>query len=362
MDLTDPQLKMINTSVFSLVRGALRTVLRQPALFFSILGMLFHQRNFAARRRICKKKGIQIPTFMIYSVTGGCNLQCEGCYHHEIHKAAAPEMTDEQAESLIRQSEELGIGFILLAGGEPLTRKGLFALTSKFKNIIFPVFSNGLLLDDMVLKKLEKQRNVIMVISLEGRDMETDRRRGKGVYSVLKEKMILLKKKGVFWGVSFTVTHGNFAAITDGELIRELIDLGCRLFFYVEYMPIKEKSGESVPTLEQREQLPMVLETHKKKFPALFISFPQDEEKFGGCLSSGRGFVHVNPSGGLEPCPFAPFSDADITKTPLLDALQSPFLKEIRDRHSILSEKKGVCALWENKDWVSKTHRRITSR
>ena len=41
-----------------------------------------------------------------------------------------------------------------------------------------------------------------------------------------------------------------------------------------------------------------------QKYPGLFFSVPGDEKKFGGCLSAGRGFVHISVSGDLEPCSF----------------------------------------------------------
>ena len=67
-----------------------------------------------------------------------------------------------------------------------------------------------------------------------------------------------------------------------------------------------------VLTHEQKKTLQAVLADFNRKFPALFIGFPGDEDTYGGCLAAGRGFVHVSPSGDLEPCPAAPFSDANL--------------------------------------------------
>ena len=36
----------------------------------------------------------------------------------------------------------------------------------------------------------------------------------------------------------------------------------------------------------------------------------------------------------------------------LKEALQSPFLKAIRDKHEHLSETAGGCALWAEREWV----------
>jgi len=76
-------------------------------------------------------------------------------------------------------------------------------------------------------------------------------------------------------------------------------------------------------------------------------------EEMGGCLASGRGFVHISAEGNLEPCPFAPYSDTSLKDLTLKDALSSEFLRKIRENHQNLKETKGGCALWENRQWVA---------
>ena len=87
-------------------------------------------------------------------------------------------------------------------------------------------------------------------------------------------------------------------------------------------------------------------------YPALFIGFPGDETAFGGCLAAGRGFIHVSPSGDLEACPAAPFSDTNLARVSLSEALKSPLLHRIRSNHHLLTETNGGCALWKNRQWI----------
>ena len=128
--------------------------------------------------------------------------------------------------------------------------------------------------------------------------------------------------------------------------------LGCQLFFYVEYIPVNESSEDIVISDQQRTDLADILENFKTKYPALFVSFPGDEEMFGGCLSAGRGFIHISAEGDLEPCPFAPYSDTNLKDLTLKEALQSELLSKIRANHSELTETHGGCALWEKRDWL----------
>jgi MoaA/NifB/PqqE/SkfB family radical SAM enzyme len=120
----------------------------------------------------------------------------------------------------------------------------------------------------------------------------------------------------------------------------------------VEYVPVESGTENWILTEEQNKNLHTILDSYRKKFPALFIGFPGDEEQFGGCLSAGRGFVHISSGGNVEPCPFAPYSDANIESQSLVDALKSELLQKIRDNHEELKETKGGCALWEKRDWV----------
>jgi MoaA/NifB/PqqE/SkfB family radical SAM enzyme len=89
----------------------------------------------------------------------------------------------------------------------------------------------------------------------------------------------------------------------------------------------------------------------RAKYPALFVALPWDEEEIGGCLSAGRGFVHISAEGNVEPCPFVPYSDINIKNISLKEALQSKMLRTIRENHAQLEETHG-CALWERREWV----------
>ena len=67
----------------------------------------------------------------------------------------------------------------------------------------------------------------------------------------------------------------------------------------------------------------------------------------GGCLAAGRGFFHISQSGGAEPCPFSPFSVANVAEKGLLGVLEDPFfakVREVEQRHA--AEHAGGCTLF----------------
>jgi MoaA/NifB/PqqE/SkfB family radical SAM enzyme len=135
---------------------------------------------------------------------------------------------------------------------------------------------------------------------------------------------------------------------------------GCSLFFFIEYIPARKGTEHLVLAPEQRQRFLCKIDLLRRKKQALFVAFPGDEAKYGGCLAAGRGLIHVNSHGGVEPCPFSPYSDVNLKKTVLAGALDSGMLQKIRDNHHLLGETSGGCALWRHRDLVKSLIRRAT--
>ena len=344
--------KIMNESLSVFFKDALRISLKDPGQAYYFLQTIKRQRKAAQLRQKLAREGVNVPPIILFSVTDRCNLHCRGCYHQALHRSSSPEMSEEKIRNVLAQARELGISFVVLAGGEPLVRREIIKITADFPEIIFLVFTNGTLLDDDLLAELKGQRNFVPVISLEGWQEDTDSRRGKGVYESLRQIIGKVKSASLFWSVSLTVTRSNFASVTDTAFIKFLHELGCKLFFFVEYTPVNEGTEDWVITATQRAELLRIRDELRSAFSALFIAVPGDEDEIGGCLSAGRGFIHINAQGDVEPCPFVPYSDASLMQSSLKDALQSEFLKVIRDNHEHLTETQGGCALWIEREWV----------
>lgn len=344
---------LINRSIKDIFKNAIHISIREPLQAKYFLKIFKGQKEAAKRRAKNEKLGIQVPAFMIVSLTHKCNLRCKGCYSKELHISRAEEMSSDLLERTVNEARELGIGIVLLAGGEPLVRKWeIVQIASRYPDVLFPMFTNGMLIDDDFIVALKHQRNIIPIMSLEGKEEATDYRRGAGVFEYIKSLMIKLSKEKVFYGTSITLTRDNYELVTSDSFVEELMNYGCKTFVYVEYVPINEELQNSVLTQKQKEALPLLLNGLRNKYNGLFFGFPGDEDIFGGCLAAGRGFIHINPQGNIEPCPFAPFSDANIKEKTLKEALQSEFLMNIRNNHHLLKEGQGGCILWENRAWV----------
>jgi len=343
--------KIVTNALGVFFKDALRIVFIHPSQAAFFLRTLNWQKKAAKLRSKWKDVGVHVPPILIFSVTNKCNLHCDGCYHHALRPSPETELSDERLNRAIAEAKELGVSFIVFAGGEPLTRPGILDITNEYPEIMFLIFTNGLLLNDDVLQRMAEKRNVVPLVSLEGYQNDTDARRGKGVYEQVLKSIAKLKEKGIFWGTSLTMTRSNFNEVTGDNFIKELVNSGCKLFMMVEYTPVEKGTEDWVLTPKQREEVVKVRNAFRAKYSALFIALPWDEEEIGGCLSAGRGFVHVSSEGNVEPCPFVPYSDTNLKNISLKDALQSNMLRTIRENHGQLEETHG-CALWEKRAWV----------
>jgi MoaA/NifB/PqqE/SkfB family radical SAM enzyme len=329
-----------------------RVSLRRPpqALFFG--RTVLWQKRAARVRAAWAADGLTVPPIAIFSITNSCNLRCKGCYAQAIRGDAPDQLSEGELRDVIAQADSLGVSFFVIAGGEPLTRPEIMDIAAAFPHIIFLVFTNGLLLDSTMIARLARQPNTVPVLSIEGTQAETDDRRGTGVHERLARKMAELKAAGIFFALSFTVTRANFDTVTDPAFVAASVEAGCRLFFHAEYTPIRAGTDEWVITDAQRRAMAGIVAGFRRRFPSVFIAVPWDEEDQGGCLASGRGFVHISAAGDVEPCPFAPYSDASLKTMTLEQALRSPFLAAMRENHDMFQETSGGCALWKNRAQV----------
>jgi MoaA/NifB/PqqE/SkfB family radical SAM enzyme len=343
---------MINELIKGIFSDALGVSLKDPAMAAFFVKATLAQKKAAKVRQLNEEQGLHVPPVMILSVTNRCNLRCAGCYSRIVPREQKPELDEAGLRSALRQASELGISIVLLVGGEPLTRPELFNVTKDFPGMVFTLFTNGTLIDDAVLLQFKGQKHVIPILSIEGNERVTDLRRGKGIYDRLMKDMARLNESGIFFGSSLTVTRSNYDIVTGEPFIRRMREYGCKAFIFVEYTPVKKDTEEWVVTDEQREEILAKIATYRSSQPGVYIGFPGDEKAFGGCLSSGRGFIHVSASGDIEPCPFAPYSDSSILDMPLKEALNSKLFKKLQENRDQIMESNGGCALWKKPEWV----------
>ena len=352
MEDNDDLNRMINELIKGIFSDALGVSIKDPAMGAFFVKAALAQKKAARVRQRNEEQGIHVPPVMILSVTNKCNLHCAGCYSHLVPREQKQELDEAGLKNVLRQASELGISIVLLVGGEPLTRPDIFNVTKDFPEMVFTLFTNGTLIDDAILRQFKEQKHVIPILSMEGHEGLTDLRRGTGIYERLIKDMAKLSDGGIFFGTSLTVTRSNYDVVTGEDFVRRMREQGCKAFIYVEYNPVKKGTEEWVVTDEQREEILKKMAAYRASQPGVYVGFPGDEKAFGGCLSSGRGFIHVSASGDVEPCPFAPYSDSSVLNMSLKEALNSRLFRALQEYRGQLMESNGGCALWKKPEWV----------
>ncbi len=344
-------------AVEHIITDSMKAAFRNPKETVFLLKYSLVQKSARATRTEYEKQSRHIPPFLIASITTTCNLFCKGCYARA-NKSCGEHLQQNQLsaqrwDELFDEAGQLGISFILLAGGEPLMRREIIEKAAEHKSIIFPIFTNGTMIEDSTITFFDDNRNLLPILSIEGNQQQTDERRGAGTYDKLMKVMNQLNQKGIFYGASVTVTTENIETVTSDEFVGNLYQNGCKVLFYVEYVPVTASTKQLAPTNTERDTLARRQAELRKTYENMIIlSFPGDEEKLGGCLAAGRGFFHINANGGAEPCPFSPYSDTSLKEKSLLEALESPLFRRMREEGMLAGEHDGGCLLFQKEEQV----------
>lgn len=339
------------------VADAIRATLKNPRESAFMVRFAAASRRASQKRRKAEDAGEHIPPFLIASITSQCNLHCAGCYsrcnHATVDSAPVSQLIGEEWLRIFEEADDLGISFILLAGGEPMLRRDIIEAAGKKPDILFPIFTNGTFMDEKYFELFDKRRNLIPIMSIEGEKEITDARRGRGIYDRLIANMDELHRRGLIFGASVTVTTENIREVSSPVFLKNLSDRGCRAVIFVEFVPVTDDSKELAPGDAEREYLQKEIFRLREEQPEMvYISFPGDEKTSGGCVAAGRGFFHINSHGGAEPCPFSPYSDINVRDTSLREAMHSRLFRTLRENGYLLEDHAGGCVLYEKRDLV----------
>ncbi|MBP5360300.1 MAG: radical SAM protein [Bacteroidaceae bacterium] len=350
----------MSESIAHIMTKAYRNMLSNPreARFAFCMQQLF-SKSEKRRRKVKEQEGIDVPPFLISSISTTCNLHCKGCYARTNGIAAdgnashLTTLTGEQWLSIFTEAVDMGINFSLLAGGEPLMRKDILESIARVKDMIFPIFTNGTIIGPSYMEFFRQHLNMVPVISIEGAALATDERRGQGVFRRAMQSMEMLKEANLFFGASITVTTENYRMVTSSDFINQLRGYGCKIVFYVEYVPAEAGTLHLAFSDTHVAEMEKLVEQRREEYKdIIFLSFPGDEKALGGCLASGRGFFHIGPDGSAEPCPFSPFSDSNVAQSGIRGALRSPLFRKIRAAKAMRWEHTGGCTLFEHREEI----------
>jgi cyclic pyranopterin phosphate synthase len=257
-------------------------------------------------------------------------------------------MTKEEILELIEQAKKFKVKKVKFTGGEPLIRKDLVEIIENIpKGIVKSISTNGLLLNEYLIKKLYDVGLDEVVISLDSLK--------KPPYNIKCEsekieKVIKTLKEYRFRDTRFDTVILPYNTTTDQ--IKDLIEFGNSYGIHLRFLEIQtfndpelkklrvdlkrveeEIRKYSVKEYFNKSRLLKVFKTQNDI--CILLTYSLCDHEACGCCVYGRGHVRVSPDGKLLPCLMEPYT-IDI-------------LEKIRKKESIDEEIKLCIEFMERK-------------
>lgn len=315
-------------------------------LFYTLFNNAWFQGS-KKRDAFEKEHGFRPPFVMILSPTFQCNLRCKGCY--TLGYQRHPGLSYELIKRILRECMDMGLYFVTVLGGEPFLYPSLFEMIEEHPQIFFQVYTNGTLMTREKAERFRDLGNVMVVISCEGYEEETDRWRGAGVFKRILRAMDHLREARVLFGSSATVTRDNIGVVSSEEWIDFLLGKGVIAQMYFLYLPVNGQADLSLMvTPEQRNHLRKQVRYFRSTKPLFILDFWNDGPHVNGCIAGGRRYFHINANGDVEPCVYAHVAIHNIREVSLTEALDSPLFRAIRKRQPHNENHLRPCMIIDN--------------
>jgi len=318
---------MLPSLIFRTLRSADKRCVAKFCWNFGVKGLVSVEKF---KRRI--KRGEFFPPFLYLSIINSCNLRCQGCWVDVEEKDS---IDLETLNRTIADAKRHGNAFFGILGGEPFMHPGLLDLLAAHPDAYFQVFTNGQLITEKVARRLREIGNTTPLISIEGREITSDVRRGKKeVFTRSMRGLDNCLREGLLTGVATSLCQSNIDELLTEEWLGELIKRGVHYAWYHTYRPVGPKPNFDLAL--KPEQLVRVREfvtAARAKMPIAIIDAYYDGEGKALCPMSTGISHHISPKGDIEPCPIIQFAAETIRDQRGVFATMrdSAFLKDFRE-------------------------------
>jgi heme d1 biosynthesis protein len=149
---------------------------------------------------------------VIWNLIRRCNLACQHCYSISADIDFPGELSTPEIFATMDDLKGFGVPVLILSGGEPLLHPDIFEISRRAKAMGFYVglSTNGTLIDEALLPRIEGVGYDYIGISLDGMRATHDRfRRKAGAYDASLAAVRLLRDAGIKVGLRFTLTQDN---------------------------------------------------------------------------------------------------------------------------------------------------------
>lgn len=182
------------------------------------------------------RKPLTAPVSVDVSITGSCNLRCKYCYAESDHAVTA-HLPRERLKQLFIELDTLGVHFVRVAGGEPLTHPDIFLILEDLRAFSFnySISTNGTLLTANNVARIRDLEVPWIVLSIDGPTAEINNRT-RGAFSAVARGLDRALKAGLPVSASVVITASNVAYIS--ETVYFLQSRGLHKIALLIYCPV----------------------------------------------------------------------------------------------------------------------------
>jgi SynChlorMet cassette radical SAM/SPASM protein ScmE len=317
---------------------------------------------------------MRAPRNLDIEITSRCNLRCRYCYFFNNPAVEYRDLTTDEWLKFFDELGALGVMKVVIAGGEPFIREDLSVLLDGLvrNRMRFSLLSNGGLIDDTIAAYIAGTgRCEYVQVSVDGSTAAVhDSCRGKGSFEGAVRGIRLLQKHGIRVAVRVTIHRNNVHDLDNIArfLLEELAipAFGTNSAGYLGTCCVN--ANDLMLTMEDRKEAMETLLRLEKKYPNRIQASagPLDEGHAwrrmeearaqgkpafhnGGHLSAcgcPSSKISIRADGAIVPCNMlAHIELGRINQDSLAEVWQnSPFLKQLRTRHTIPLTEFEFCA------------------
>lgn len=298
--------------------------------------------------------GRRIPTDGSFEITARCNLRCVHCFIRDSNDDSAgrePELSLSEIRRILDEAVEEGCLWMLLTGGEPLSRPDFPDIYSYAhdRGLLITLFTNGTLITPEIAAVLAERRPFSIEVTLYGAGPETCER-VTGVansHEACLRGIRYIKERGLSLKLKTMVMTLNRREIRDMERLADDLAVPFR-FDPILNLRIDGGKAPAAFRLSPRDVVELDLTDGRRRaewneFCKKFPGPCPDPDKLYQC-GAGIGAFHIDARGRLSPCLMIRSESYDLRRGHFREGWRE-FLGEVVSRRRTKNSPCRTCGL-----------------
>ncbi len=280
--------------------------------------------NFLSRTLFRTIQNRNIPNLMSFAVNDVCDAACEHCsFFAAVEEEGRTVLSLEQATTMVREAQELGVSVVNFVGGEPLLREDLpeivRSVDKDFSTTV--LFTNG--------SRLEERAGELWRAGLDSVYVSIDAAEAKahdafrcspGLFEKALRGMEACRRLGFSIGFSVTMTPEAWWAGELEKIIELARECGVHEVLVFDALPTGRYKGRD-DLVDNEGWVDSMIRSvegfnRDRKYPGVVFFSYMTSHKSAGC-SCGTSYFYVSPYGDMMSCDFNHAKFGNVVEEPL---------------------------------------------